>query len=116
HPDARGRSRWRPTRGRPGDAAVPTRRPRRRVRPRPRAPGSGAGKAADPGRSSCRRTPIKVVLGDVLHDTIGDQVPHREAPADSFTALRRGDGEGGDFERAYASLGQSANVEGMSWA
>ena len=27
-----------------------------------------------------------MVLGDVLHNTIGDQVPHRETPADSLTA------------------------------
>src|SRR5690606_39405121 len=73
-------------------------------------------RAADPGSSSCRRSPIQVVLGDVLHNTIGDQVPHREAPADSLTALRRGDRQGGHFERAYASLRQSANVQGMSWA
>src|SRR5690606_42034143 len=49
-------------------------------------------------------------------NTVGDQVPHRVTPADSLTAFRGGDRQGGHFERAYASLRQSANVQGMSWA
>ena len=43
--------------------------------------------AADPGMSSCP-TPVEVMLGDVLNNTVGDQVPHRETPVDSPSAIR----------------------------
>src|SRR5690606_18678606 len=59
-------------RGRLGALAVPDRTPRQR-------------RLILIGRHSSR-TPIQMVLGDVLHDTVGDQVPHREAPADTFPA------------------------------
>ena len=42
---------------------------------------------AVPEMLSCS-TPVEVMLGDVLNNTVGDQVPHRETPVDSPSAIR----------------------------
>src|SRR5215207_1534630 len=50
-------------------------------------------------------TPIKVVLGDVLDDPIGHQVPHRESPAHPVPAVGRRDRKCRNLQQAYVLLG-----------
>lgn len=110
------RERWR-NQGRtaaesgPGTVPAPAARESRRAHP---AAPHAATAAADLGTWSCA-TPIQVVLGDVLNDTIGHQIPNRKPPTHPASTVRGGYRQRRHFKRAYALLWQTANGEGVSW-
>ena len=77
--------------------------PGRGWRARARAPGAGSGAAAR--RTNSCNAPIQMVLGDVLDDTVGNQVPDGESPSHPAAAIGRRYRQCGNFEQAYVALG-----------
>ena len=103
----------------PGSGSAPARHPGSPKRPAApaaaRARASRGASAAVPATTSFD-TPIEMVLGDVLDDPIGHQVPHRETPAHPVPAVGRRDRKCRNLQQAYVLLGQTRNGQHMSRA
>ena len=51
-----------------------------------------------------------------MHNTIGDQVPHRVTPVDSRATIGGADGKRGHFKGAYALFRETANAQSVARA
>ena len=59
--------------------------------------------------------PIEPMLGDVLHDPVGHEIPHWFAGHDAGATVGGADGQGRDLLQTHPVLGQSIITQDMPW-
>src|SRR5689334_6221600 len=60
--------------------------------------------------------PIQMMLRDVLHDSVGNEVPHRLIVLHAFATGGRRDREGGYLQLADVVAREAVGAQNVSWA